>query len=697
MTVRDTSKGDTTGRSLDCDLIMKGGVTSGIVYPGAIGAITQRYRLRNIGGTSAGAIAAVAAAAMEYGLRSGRNHQAREQMMWLSRQTAQRTSTGRSFLHALFEAEPATAPIQHLLLPGAGGRLGPILRLFGPAIGGWLALVVAAGALVALAFALGPRHWSVPAAALAGLLTALGVALVSAGSVLRRLLASMAGAIVDNGLGLMTGMAASGARVDGKAVPGLTQWLHETVQSLAGRPGGAAADVLTFGDLWTVDSGSPPSAREPRDIDLVLVCTDLNRLQSVSFPFLPENHRLFYDPRVWARLFPADVLDAMVPGAWAIATDAMPAGLGYTADEVRAAAGDHGDLGQHLRLLPKGKDLPIIVGARASMAFPGLFTPLPMWLLRWVGKPEVPDERRPILSPVYLSDGGITSNFPIHLFDSAVPSRPTFALNLLYPGDDLSIEEYRDLDAGRSRAVPGNVRTLGGTDERMAEADLVDLIMPFANSDQVKFYKAPASGNPVAQLAGLAMRVVETARTWADVSHFDQTGTRDRIIHIRLTGAEGGFNLDMDAATITSIDNKGTMAGTVLASRFDPSQPTDPLDQNGQPRFQLDWNNHRHVRLIGFIAAQDLLAGRFHASWQPVSPGEQINAPLTRDLLGGKGHFHDVAVRLDAMGALPLPSPDPLDRVRRPMAVLRMRPATNDPRAIQRADAAPAPSPPATH
>ena len=76
-----TNAQDNTGRNLDCDLIMKGGVTSGIVYPGAIGAIAHRYRLRSIGGTSAGAIAAAAAAAMEYGLRSGRNAQAREQMM----------------------------------------------------------------------------------------------------------------------------------------------------------------------------------------------------------------------------------------------------------------------------------------------------------------------------------------------------------------------------------------------------------------------------------------------------------------------------------------------------------------------------------------------------------------------------------------------------------------------------------------
>ena len=49
-----------------CDLVMKGGVTSGIVYPPAICEIAKQYQLIGIGGTSAGAIAAGMAAAAEY-------------------------------------------------------------------------------------------------------------------------------------------------------------------------------------------------------------------------------------------------------------------------------------------------------------------------------------------------------------------------------------------------------------------------------------------------------------------------------------------------------------------------------------------------------------------------------------------------------------------------------------------------------
>jgi hypothetical protein len=46
---------------------MKGGITSGIVYPAAILRLKDKYRFRNIGGTSAGAMAAALTAAAEYG------------------------------------------------------------------------------------------------------------------------------------------------------------------------------------------------------------------------------------------------------------------------------------------------------------------------------------------------------------------------------------------------------------------------------------------------------------------------------------------------------------------------------------------------------------------------------------------------------------------------------------------------------
>src|SRR3954451_10775347 len=52
--------------TLECDIVMKGGITSGVVYPGVVDALARRYRFRSIGGTSAGAIAAAVVAAAEH-------------------------------------------------------------------------------------------------------------------------------------------------------------------------------------------------------------------------------------------------------------------------------------------------------------------------------------------------------------------------------------------------------------------------------------------------------------------------------------------------------------------------------------------------------------------------------------------------------------------------------------------------------
>lgn len=64
-TIRQVSEEDSEGEThttapfaTECDLVMKGGITSGIVYPLAIAEIAKAFRLRSIGGTSAGAIAA---------------------------------------------------------------------------------------------------------------------------------------------------------------------------------------------------------------------------------------------------------------------------------------------------------------------------------------------------------------------------------------------------------------------------------------------------------------------------------------------------------------------------------------------------------------------------------------------------------------------------------------------------------------
>ena len=55
---------------------MKGGITSGVIYPRLVAKLSEVYRFRSIGGTSAGAIAAGAAAAAQLGVTTGGNPKA---------------------------------------------------------------------------------------------------------------------------------------------------------------------------------------------------------------------------------------------------------------------------------------------------------------------------------------------------------------------------------------------------------------------------------------------------------------------------------------------------------------------------------------------------------------------------------------------------------------------------------------------
>src|SRR3954454_12620811 len=105
-----------------------------------------------------------------------------------------------------------------------------------------------------------------------------------------------------------------------------------------------------------------------------------------------------------------------------------------------------------LRPFPGRADLPIIVGVRMSLSFPGLIAAVPLQAVdysrpankdvveaqqRWRDEhphatPEDGAEATPGLTyqANWFSDGGICANLPLQFFDSALPRRPTFAINL---------------------------------------------------------------------------------------------------------------------------------------------------------------------------------------------------------------------------------------------------------------------------
>ena len=282
---------------------------------------------------------------------------------------------------------------------------------------------------------------------------------------------------------------------------GLTDWLYQTVQKCAGNP----EKPLTFRDLVGDD---PANA----DVNLQLITTDLSSSRPATLP-LPEptdeEKPYFFDPEEWRRLFPEAVVQHMVD---ATADGAVP---------------DPDSGGRMLYPMP-GLDLPIVVAARLSLSFPILLSTIPFW------RQDGPGDR---FVQHTMSDGGISSNFPIHYFDSLFPGRPTFGLDL-QPWRDES-QKFVEMSNEPRRAGFTEVRNVGD------------------------FFG----------------QILNAARNWRDSLQAELPGYRDRICQIRLTGEQGGLNLNMPADVVQRLIERGAEAG---------AEVTNPAS--------FDWNKHRITR-----------------------------------------------------------------------------------------------------
>src|SRR5258708_39785282 len=84
-----------------CDIVLKGGITSGVVYPLALVSLAEKYRFSNIGGTSAGAMAAVAACGGEDG-----SHMQKAGFYRVARVPRELCPNPSSILHATARPKP---------------------------------------------------------------------------------------------------------------------------------------------------------------------------------------------------------------------------------------------------------------------------------------------------------------------------------------------------------------------------------------------------------------------------------------------------------------------------------------------------------------------------------------------------------------------------------------------------------------
>ena len=522
-----------------CDLVMKGGITSGVVYPGAIDQLSHHYRFKSIGGTSAGAIAAAVTAAAEYQRRCSGSRAGFDLLKALPDALKAEVRPGQRKLLSLFQPQPATRRLFNVLVHAlnSGSTNQRILAMVTGAIKAYWPGAAGAVVLALLAWVVG------------GKLAALLALLVSGtGLIAWMTFRDITGPVVDNGFGLCTGL------TEDPQHEALTPWLHSLIQRAAGRQPGDAP--LTFGDLWAAPGHPPermplPAGTTRKSIDLQMFSTNLGHGRPYIFPLAEpaeqgsrfrSRDRLFFSQAELARYLPPTVL------AWMVAR-----GRPYAPEPGREdrdpSAADATTLG--LVELPHPRDFPVILAARMSLSFPLLFAALPLWAIDHDQVGRVPFRR------CWFSDGGISSNFPMHLFDGLVPSWPTFGINL-------------------EDEIPGRPDTY-----------LPDRYDTGYGERWNRFDQEGADG--AARFGGFFSAILGAMQNWNDNALSRMPGVRDRIARVRLKPTEGGLNLNMEGPVIQAVAERGERAALSLVARFVADNPAGPQAPG--------WDEQRWVRL----------------------------------------------------------------------------------------------------
>lgn len=523
---------------LVCDLVMKGGITSGVTYPWAVCEIATTYKLRNIGGTSAGAIAAAAAAAAEVG--RGKPGAGFARLAMLPRRLSTKPQgESKTVMFNLFQPSDSTRPLFRILEAALGGkdhRVRQVRKIFvaGIAAAPISALIGSALGILALAFLLtlnltheALRGDAVAVAAVAlGLLASALVALVGAvaGVVFRLATAGRRAIGPTHGFGICRGYTPSKGKTapvpvdgdlemrDGRTEPKpLTTWLADELDVLAGK--GSEGHPLTLGDL-----------REA-GVTLRMFTTNLTEGTPYTLPF--RTHDFSFDPDEFRMYFPNRVVAYM--------EDHVP----ELSDLDEAALVEAKTTNTSLLPLPDPADLPVVVAMRFSLSFPVLLSAVPLWRL------YADESGDPVTRKCWFSDGGITSNFPIHFFDSPLPRWPTFAINLGPAG-------RAGLNATESKNVWSPLQNRQGGLARWSD---------------------------IQNVLGFGAAILDTMQNWMDNAQARVPGYRDRIVLVRHTEEEGGLNLDMPKKKITALATRGMYAGRFLVRRFSGGEERNPGDQ----------------------------------------------------------------------------------------------------------------------
>ncbi|WP_336920920.1 hypothetical protein [Aquipuribacter sp. SD81] len=463
---------------------------------------------------------------------------------------------------------------------------------------GTVALVLLASALALAAAGLvlldAPTVMATVAVGLALLLLALGALLAGA---VRWLLAArgrhygvVAGATAPGPSSLLSRLVGAPApTVDRALVP----WLSDSLAELAGMPG----TVLRFGHLWvgpgfqpvpeTADGSPGPGevrlrelAEQPgrRLVNLEMMTTDLTRGRPFRFPLPvaePDGGDSGGADALW--FDPGDLCAALAgpgrPGTDVLPREVVEAMTALTPRRTVPLADGTGEVVVHR--LPHPWNLPVVLAVRISLALPVLFSAVRLYRLLPVGdvrddlgrtvedgQGPVPTQAHPcVAEQLWWSDGGITSNFPVHLFDSYLPRWPSFGLDLaVHPPGQPTQDVWLPQDWNVS-LTPGGALGAG--------------------------------------LPALLGAVLGSARSWRDTLQSALPGFRSRIAAVRQHPSEGGVSLFMPRATVAALALRGALAGARLRERF---------------RDDEQWERHRWLRLRVLAGSLEELRARVRRS-----------------------------------------------------------------------------------
>ncbi len=549
---------------LPCDLVMKGGITSGIAYPPAILQLMEQRKFNRIGGTSAGAIAAAGVAAAEFhrqngGGDAGFTYLDENVQQWLSADSNLRnlfkpspaTKALMDFAFALLPTPPATgtksaaqktpASENQLQESKKPHPLQPIFKLLGvwllnyPPIspGAILGTIIGIMLFVALPLTVFALVYLVSPTSAAQSATGFTIAAVILG-VLGAWFGWHIGGVIsaiiklpENFFGICTGHSTSPEGTPD--LTNLTDWLSNVFDKLAGN---AHTVPLTFKDL------------NDKKVILKMVTSNLSH----SLPYvMPEGlHNFIFKKSDMLKLFPEYVVNHMVSN--------QPNPL--DPDPNKRPLIPQENLPGGYYYLPNEEKLPVVVCTRMSLSFPILLSAVPLYTLSTQAYNDFRDRKiaRLEADPKYgqlqlnwFSDGGICSNFPIQFFDVWLPKWPTFGFNLTKLSSTYATSALQPCDETAQSAAAA---------ARKQSDEPVYLPKPEDRQD-------PDWDN-LNSLLSFAQAIFGTAQNYRDTLQANLPSYRERIVQIRLNKDEGGLNLAMPKAIIDKVVSKGQEAGATL-------------------------------------------------------------------------------------------------------------------------------------